>query len=422
MLKKPLTAFFSVLLLNCAALAYGQTNSVTLTSFYPQPIGAYARLRIIPQNPLTTACANGEIYFGTSDQKLYLCSGNIWNSLSGFWETQPVTNLGGWNPTTLVDQVYLSNTYPNLSTRKPWVGIGTQNPQSTLHVTTDIPAVAEAVTIDNLNPNLGNPGPGTNLCFFGPLGGSPHKAYVAFRPYWTNMTAGAANTRILLYLRFRGSLVEQFSFTGQGFMGVNHFSTNPSDSILVINRGPTGPVHNLPNLSISTNANPANTGNILNVLANGNIGINTPAPTERLEVTGNIRAAMLILTSDAALKKNISPIKNALKHLSQINGVSYHWKNPASLDMDRNHLGIIAQDAEKTFPEIVYGQNGRKAVDYPALISSLIEAIKELKNENEFLNEQFQGQSLQIQKHQQKINALQNSFVSKEMLSKSRSN
>ena len=45
----------------------------------------------------------------------------------------------------------------------------------------------------------------------------------------------------------------------------------------------------------------------------------------------------------------------------------------------KKDIGVIAQEVEKIFPEIVETrENGYKAVDYPKLTAVLIESIKEL--------------------------------------------
>lgn len=79
--------------------------------------------------------------------------------------------------------------------------------------------------------------------------------------------------------------------------------------------------------------------------------------------------------SDINLKKNLSPINNALKKILSLRGVSFEWKDE---NMGRKReIGVIAQDVEKVFPELVSTITDRKLVSYDGLISALIEAIKE---------------------------------------------
>ncbi len=84
-------------------------------------------------------------------------------------------------------------------------------------------------------------------------------------------------------------------------------------------------------------------------------------------------------TSDITLKKDIVTIPNALDRVCALRGVNFHWKDknsPQSLQM-----GVIAQEVEKSFPEVVTGENGKKSVAYERLVGALIEAIKDQQKE-----------------------------------------
>ena len=117
------------------------------------------------------------------------------------------------------------------------------------------------------------------------------------------------------------------------------------------------------------------------IATNGDVGIGTTTPTQKLDVNGNIAVTgVTVHTSDKRYKKNISPIDQALEKIIQVEGVSYYFKqrsfNNKALD---NHLqfGIIAQELEEIFPHLVYTQeNGYKAINYTGLTPVIIEAIK----------------------------------------------
>jgi hypothetical protein len=47
-------------------------------------------------------------------------------------------------------------------------------------------------------------------------------------------------------------------------------------------------------------------------------------------------------------------------------------------DTKNNSMGVIAQDVEKVFPELVHGDEGQKTLQYSGLIGALVESIKEL--------------------------------------------
>jgi hypothetical protein len=86
-------------------------------------------------------------------------------------------------------------------------------------------------------------------------------------------------------------------------------------------------------------------------------------------------------SSDRRFKKNISPLTGALNSVLLMEGVSYNWKQeefPKRNFGDRTEIGVIAQDLEKIYPELVSTDaEGYKSVQYSHLVPVLLEAIKE---------------------------------------------
>jgi hypothetical protein len=115
---------------------------------------------------------------------------------------------------------------------------------------------------------------------------------------------------------------------------------------------------------------------ILNsVNTSGNILLGTSTNNgERLYVSGAIRATSTITAnSDIRIKSNITKIENALEKVGQISGYTYN----TTYD-DKRHGGVIAQEIDKVFPEIVNtGNDGLMGVEYGNISALLIEAIKE---------------------------------------------
>jgi hypothetical protein len=112
------------------------------------------------------------------------------------------------------------------------------------------------------------------------------------------------------------------------------------------------------------------------VTAGGNWLLGTTTDNgERLYVSGAIRATGTITAnSDLTLKKNLLKIENALEKVEQINGYTYELK----ADDSKRHGGVIAQEIDKVFPEIVNtGNDGLMGVEYGNISALLIEAIKE---------------------------------------------
>ena len=122
------------------------------------------------------------------------------------------------------------------------------------------------------------------------------------------------------------------------------------------------------------------TGN--EVIMMGSVGIGTNSLDEKLTVNGNVKGDAFINSSDRRYKKDITPLTNVLEKLEQINGVYYNWKVEEfpQENFDRTkQLGVIAQEIEAVFPELVVtNADGYKAVDYPKLTAVLLEANKEL--------------------------------------------
>ena len=97
--------------------------------------------------------------------------------------------------------------------------------------------------------------------------------------------------------------------------------------------------------------------------------------TSNINTTGNISATNFNSTSDVTLKQDVSVIDNALEMISQLEGVSWKWKETL-----KPSLGVTAQNVETVAPELV-SNGSHKSVNYNGLIGILIEAVKELKSE-----------------------------------------
>ena len=85
-------------------------------------------------------------------------------------------------------------------------------------------------------------------------------------------------------------------------------------------------------------------------------------------------AGNLNINSDARLKANIVSLGSTLSKLLQIDGKSYTMKKDES---EKQKIGLLAQDIEKVFPELVSESHGVKSVNYQGLVPVLINALKE---------------------------------------------
>lgn len=147
----------------------------------------------------------------------------------------------------------------------------------------------------------------------------------------------------------------------------------------------------------------------------GKVGIRRASPSYWLDVNGNARVTSLLESSDERLKKEIEQIQNPLEKLSLIRGVSYKWDDQSADNLsfsamdvtkesednlDKTRLGLLAQEVEQVFPEVVYtDKDGMKAIAYSQMIGPMMEAIKSLHQQNK-------DQQTQIDTLRSELNAL----------------
>ena len=85
-------------------------------------------------------------------------------------------------------------------------------------------------------------------------------------------------------------------------------------------------------------------------------------------------AGDLTINSDARLKANITSLGGTLAKLLKIDGKSYTMKKDQS---EKQKIGLLAQDIQKVFPELVLESQGIKSVNYQGLVPVIINALKE---------------------------------------------
>jgi hypothetical protein len=137
---------------------------------------------------------------------------------------------------------------------------------------------------------------------------------------------------------------------------------------------------------------------VIVMLANQDIakvGIGTDSIPEALTVMGNgwFSGEVYTLTATKA-KKNIQPIDNALEKVSRMNGYYYDCRTdeyPSLRMPETRQVGFLAEEVKEVVPEIV-GENGYglTGVDYSRITTLLVEAVKELKAENENLKHRIE--------------------------------
>lgn len=124
----------------------------------------------------------------------------------------------------------------------------------------------------------------------------------------------------------------------------------------------------------------ATEGTVLILNANNNI-LFRPGGTTTVNFEPNGDAIFngdVKVTSDKRLKANIVSLGATLSKLLQIDGKSYIMKKD---EREKQKIGLLAQDIEKVFPELVSESNGIKSVNYQGLVPVLINALKEQQSE-----------------------------------------
>ena len=101
---------------------------------------------------------------------------------------------------------------------------------------------------------------------------------------------------------------------------------------------------------------------------------------------GTITATDFNSTSDINLKTNIQTIENPINKLLEINGVTFKW-----IENEKASVGVIAQDVEKVFPELITNMGAHKVVNYNGLIGLLVECIKHQQKQIDELKEHMIG-------------------------------
>lgn len=126
-----------------------------------------------------------------------------------------------------------------------------------------------------------------------------------------------------------------------------------------------------------------------------------------LTVNGIATATSFVTPSDLRLKKDIKKISDSRQKLATLQGVYYKLRD--GTDENRQHIGFIAQDVEKVFPELVIkNSKGIRGVSYSEFVVPLTEAMREqqaeidqLQKENDRLKDRLEKIELLLEERKQ---------------------
>lgn len=249
--------------------------------------------------------------------------------------------------------------------------------------TSGIPIVSNST---NSAQNIQMQAAGATTAFFGGAAGAP---LFVQNPSGVNVVA----------FNFSGTVAASPSFTAQAtglpvIYGVAGSDTNINISLTP--KGTTGIVN-----ANSTVASTSKTTGSLT--ASGGLGVAGATFTDTLNIitvanaattaalcwnsgTGLVTENAAVGTctiSDGRLKNIERPIVGALAKLLKIHGIYFTWKDQPKYGLGRQ-AGVIAQDVQKVFPELVSTDGeGKLSADYQRLTAPIIEALRELKAEND---------------------------------------
>ena len=135
--------------------------------------------------------------------------------------------------------------------------------------------------------------------------------------------------------------------------------------------------------------------NLLNILANGNVGIGSSTPNYKLAINGNgyLGASSWVYSSDRRLKENISYFSDqkvdSLSLIGQLKPATFDYING-----DKNEAGFIAQDVQQVLPGLVVpGLNDMLALKTDNIIPYLVGAIQQQQAQIDSLRISLSGNS-----------------------------
>ena len=95
-----------------------------------------------------------------------------------------------------------------------------------------------------------------------------------------------------------------------------------------------------------------------------------------------------------------------MSEISQLNPVKYNYKenNELGLPSQKEFVGFVAQDIQKVIPEAVEtGSDGYLLINNDPIILTMINAIKDLKHQNQELREQNRQMIQRLEAFEQKL-------------------
>ncbi len=137
--------------------------------------------------------------------------------------------------------------------------------------------------------------------------------------------------------------------------------------------------------------------------ASGDVGIGTIIPDQLLSVNGNaskVGGGSWATFSDRRVKDNIVDYNKGLAEIMQLRPVSFNYNSLSGFDdTTSTYVGLIAQEVEQVLPSTVSdfddssnsGIQDKKQFHSSEILWTLVNAVRELKEENEALKARIEA-------------------------------
>ncbi len=158
----------------------------------------------------------------------------------------------------------------------------------------------------------------------------------------------------------------------------------------------------------------------------GKVGIGTFSPFDKLDVRGDIRVGTGstgcvkdgdgsviagVCASDRRFKQGVTPFARSLETVARLEPVYFTWRAEQFPDRhfgSTRSFGLIAQEVEAVLPDLVTTDaQGYKAVKYNQLPFYMLQAIRDLKAENDALKSETDLLKQQLQMQDERLRQLE---------------